>query len=77
MTVEETLTREIALRLLDPERSTTRREAELATGGLFFAMRLQRELGRPLRLIGAREFVRWRAYFLVETAQSMASQKIK
>jgi len=71
MTLPETMTRERALQLLDPDRRTTAREEDLAAGDLFHALKLAERLGRPLWTIGAREYTRWRAVGVVEAAQAL------
>lgn len=64
----ENHTRKAALRVLDP--NTPVEDAALLTTEWMFAIRLEKELGRPMELIGSREFTRHRAAAVVEYAQA-------
>ena len=61
-------TRKAALKILDPR--TPVEDEALLTSEWMFAVRLEKELGRPMERIGSREYTRHRAAAIVEYAQA-------
>lgn len=69
LTVPETELQETALRLIDPERTLKPAEAERLVTEAYGLIEMERDVGRPAHLIGAREWNAWRAFQVVRQAR--------
>ncbi len=75
LTVPETELQETALRLIDPERELKASEAERVVTEAYSLIEMERDVGRPAHLIGAREWNAWRAYQTVQQARAWMDER--